>query len=262
VGAAFIRGVTMPRLRIEDLKRELAARLPDILPRILSDARPHGRGRWKGYTSAGELAVVEIAGHKRGFVYNTSGGPGSGSHLFNLIVSGPAGGSVSEGCRIAHALLGISWEGLADAEWLARERQRSGEATQRQEAARARMLHYRATEYHNGTTQTPTSPSGLYLINRGCGLSDVLRDHPSRYSAAIGELQTMIGPMVDPRRPGAAQAYHLTYLQRDGGTFRKVALEPAKKTFGWTAGCIIPLLRGQSGLTCVRRARQICARPC
>jgi hypothetical protein len=238
--------LTMPRLRIEDLKAELVARLPFILHQILRNARPDGRNRWKGYTPSGDLVVVDVAGQKKGYVCNTADGPGSGN-LFNLVAECLAGGSVSEACRIAHGLIGTSITGPPDARWVARERQRAEDAAQRNKVARERMLRCRATEYHAGTPQRATSPSGLYLIGRGCELSEVLRDHPSRYSGDLGDLPAMIAQMIDPEQLDP-RAYHVTYLQRDGDTFRKANLTPAKKTFGSTAGCIIPLLRGRSGL--------------
>ena len=230
---------------IPELKARLTDGLPEILFRILTDLKLDGPDRWKGLAPTGDMIAVQAGGHKRGYVFNTTGSGRGDGNLFNLIEELHCNGNRFEACRLCERILGLD-----PAEWrpdparAEQVRQTQKEAVEKLEKDRRENFENWHRGYLRGEPQTPESLSGRYLRGRYCPLSPQLRDGRSPYNGS----PVMLARMIDPGTL-AIKAIHGTKLLERNGRVIKSSARPVKFTPGYPSGCVIPLCHGKSGLS-------------
>jgi len=238
----------MSRPAPEAVKAALALSASALAEALIPDGRIDG-GRWaahqewRGHGPDGAKWGVVIKGPKLGHWQNF--GTAKGGHsLLSLIRDACCGGD-----HIAAYQWACDWLG---GEVIATLPEAAAQDPAPPAKPAPRTTGNGARLYMAGAPmQTWDCPIGRYLEGRGISRRGFLAPLASlRFlpdcwcSEADAPLPAMLAPVVDPLT-NAHLATHRTYLEQQGGAWRKAKLAKPKKVLGSFAGGVIPLISGR-----------------
>lgn len=250
---------------IKEISRLLADRAPELARELLPGGKRHGP-EWRCGSVAGEPGQslgVRLMGPKRGLWGDfASGEVGDALDLVAAVLY--------RGDRKQAIAWARRWLGIGDGQEVrpVRRREAYREQASAEHAAEARQQRAAKRMWLGGFPLAEGCPVWSYLAGRGIDLGRLprapgaLRHHPELWCEEVGAyLPAMVAAITVPpqagdgqgplgaqlRTAGAMGAVHRTWLEQQGGAWKKAKLKAPKKVFGACRGGFIPLHRGISG---------------